>query len=118
MISVFFIKLFLMISMDNGTIVFILLLVWFKTETDVGIILLEQFMFCSDPDFRNAFCALHLVLIWFRSIFSCLSTVSTDDACGCHDLNFSVLSFLWFTLETDLQVDEGSARDWFFTTRC
>ena len=34
------------------------------------------------------------------------------------DIDVSVLSFLGFTLETDVDVDEGTARDWLFTTRC
>ena len=48
------------------------------------------------------------------------SKVSTEDSSshGCYDIGFNVLPFLRFTLETDVEVDEGSERDWFFTTSC
>ena len=48
----------------------------------------------------------------------CFSIVSTEDSNGCHNIDSSVLSFLWFTLESDVEVDGGSAREGLFTTRC
>ena len=60
------------------------------------------------------------IQIWRPSMHSPFIKVSTDDSDGCHDIDFSALSFLrvGFTLETDVEVNEGSARDWLFTTRC
>ena len=53
------------------------------------------------------------------SIHFLFSKVSTEDSYGCHDIDSSLLSFLRFNLETDVEVDEGSAasaRNWLFTT--
>ena len=52
------------------------------------------------------------VQIWCNSIHFFFSKVWTDDSDGCHDIYFSVLSFLWLTLETDVEFDEGCAQDW------
>ena len=50
--------------------------------------------------------------IWCRSdhlFFAGFSKVSTEVS-NCSDIDSSVLSFLGFTVETDVEVDEGSAR--------
>ena len=59
-----------------------------------------------------------MVQIWSSSDHLFCSKLSTDDSYGRHDIDFSVLSFFRFTLETDVEVDEGSARNWLFTTHC
>ena len=64
-------------------------------------------------------CALK-VQTWCSSIQFFHSKGLVDDSYGCPDIDFSVLSesFLGFTLGKDVKVNEGSARDWLFTTRC
>ena len=107
-------KFILMISMDNGMFVFILLFVGFKVETDVEI----NKRSVPIQIFGNQFVVCNLkVQIWCSFIHFFFSKFSTGDSDGCHDIDFYVLSFLGFTLETDVEVDE-SALDWLFTTSC
>ena len=46
------------------------------------------------------------------------SKVSIEDSYGRLDINSSVLSFVWFKVEADVEVDKSSARVWPFGTRC
>ena len=87
----------------------------FKVETDVG----------SNENYVLIWIfEMHFVLLLFEgsdlvqfcSFF--LEQGSTEDSNGCHDMAYSVLSFLGITLETDFEVDEGTAREWLFTMRC
>ena len=65
---------------------------------------------------------LHALKVQIRcSSITFFSKVLTEDSIRCHDIASSVLSFLRFTLETDVNLMKAlqvSARDWLFTTCC
>ena len=57
------------------------------------------------------------VQIRCSSDHSFFSKVSTEDSNGRSDIGTSVLSFLGFTVDIDVEVDAGSARFWLLATR-
>ena len=99
-------KFLVTISTDEGTFFFILLFIGFNVENYVGINESSVPLAAWILGVNFVLCVLKVQIWWSTLHFS--SKKFHEEPNGCRNIESSVLLFLLFTLETDVEFDEGS----------